>query len=246
MSTPDESPAMIQTSLLAQRLRLSSRVSIESTDADGVVVYHSDRASRLRLSQPLYELLRRFVEPAVPIDVAPEATAEQLQGCLETLVGKGFLVQADAPSLDDRPAADRRLAPAAATLFNCPRGRPGGPRTDVAVLGVPFDLGTPTWAGSRWAPGEVRKRSQDHGYRVDFATARPMGWVDVQHRRRILEGVSIADWGDLAFQYGEPLERIYARTADVVAEMAQAGAFPLVLGGDHSVAYSAVEALQRR
>jgi agmatinase len=236
---------MSSNGLLHRPLRLSERIAIETSDADGVVVYHADRATRLRLNRPLYEMLQRFAEPAAPAQVAPERAPEELGRAIETLVGKGFLVPADAEWRDDRPPEDRRLAAVPATLFNCPRRRPGDAGSDVAVLGVPFDLGTSTWAGARWAPAEIRKRSLDNQYRVDFASGRPLGWFDVQHRRRILEGVTFGDWGDVAFQYGEPTERIYERIGSVVAEMAAAGSFPLLIGGDQSIAYSAAEALSR-
>jgi agmatinase len=236
---------MIQNGLLARPLRLSERIAIETADEDGVVVYHADRATRLRLNRALYEVLQRFAEPAAPMEVAPGRAPEELQRCIETLLDKGFLVPAEGEWRDDRPTGDRRLSTIPATLFNAPRRRRGEAAANVAVIGVPFDLGTPTWAGARWAPGEIRKRSLDNQYRVDFASGRPLGWFDVQHRRRILEGVTIADWGDVAFQYGEPGERIYERIGELVAEAAGEGSLPLLIGGDQSIAYSAAEALSR-
>jgi agmatinase len=227
-----------------ERLRLSARVAIETADDGGVVVYHPDRAFRLRLAEPLYRVLLQFTEAASLAEVVPDDADPQLRRSLETLLQKGFLVRDDGEYEDDVPGTSRRLKPVAPTFLNCPRR--GASRTDVSVVGVPFDLGTSTWAGSRWAPGELRKRSVDNQYRVDIATRRPLGWFDVQHKRRILEGVTFSDWGDVAFQYGEPVEEIYRRIGAVTAEIVEGGSFPLVLGGDHSVAYPVVEALQRR
>src|SRR5215213_3062460 len=131
------------------RLRLSKRLAIESVSEEALVVFHPDRLTRLRLTLPLYHFMLRFSEPASLEEAAPEGVSPPLQECVDTLLEKGFLVPADAAYQDDRPGADRRLAPSADTLFGCPRRAPGEKAADVSVVGVPFDLGTPTWAGAR-------------------------------------------------------------------------------------------------
>lgn len=57
-------------------------------------------------------------------------------------------------------------------------------------------------------------------------TGRPIGWLDVERREGILEDITISDWGDMA------------RTRKPFSI-----ALPILIGGDHSVTFPAVERL---
>jgi agmatinase len=224
------------------RLVLSPRIAVESIEEDAVVVFHSDTSSRLRLTRPLYEVLRRFSEPATAAELTGGDPSPALLRSITTLQDKGYLVPEGAGT--GAPPA-RRLATSTYTLFQCPRRRPGAQATDVAVLGVPSDLGVRGWPGSRAAPEEIRKRSYDYTYRVSVDDGEPLGWFDVARRQRILSGVSFADWGDVWFRYGESLAAVHERIEAVCQEMVDAGSFPLLIGGDQSLAYAPVSVLQR-
>lgn len=230
-------------SAAAGRLVLSPRVNVESMDGDGVVLFHTDTSSRLRLGHALYEVLRRFEQPATVDEAAGGSAPPALARSIEALRAKGYLL-AEGEALGPAPA--RRLSTTALTLFQCPRGRPGGAGARVAVLGVPCDLGVRGWPGSRAAPEEIRKRSYDFTYRCAAQSGEPMGWFDVAARKRILQGVSFADWGDVWFRYGEPLQTVHERTRELCMEMVEAGSFPLLLGGDQTLAWAPVAALQAR
>jgi agmatinase len=71
-----------------------------------------------------------------------------------------------------------------------------------------------------------------------------VGWLDIERRERILEGVTISDWGDIRFKYGESVETIFNRAADVILDVVSRGSFPLLIGGDHSVTFPAIKCLQ--
>lgn len=225
------------------RLVLSPRVNVESAGADGVVVFHTDTASRLRLTPALYEVLRRFEHPATVDEAAGGSASPGLARSIEALRAKGYLL---AEGEGVGPAPERRLATTSHTLFQCPRGRPGGPPARVTVVGVPSDLGVRGWPGSRAAPEEIRKRSYDFTYRCAAHSGEPMGWFDVAARRRVCQGVSFADWGDVWLRYGEPLRALHERTREVCADIARAGSFPLLVGGDQTLAWGAVAALAER
>jgi len=98
----------------------------------------------------------------------------------------------------------------------------------------------------RDAPGEIRRRSFDFEYQVDFASGRPKGWFDVDRETRILEDVTFCDWGDIRVEYGESQRDFFRRTADVVEKIVAAGSLPVVLGGDHTVSFPVIDVLQRR
>jgi arginase family enzyme len=223
-----------------RRLVISPRVNVEAMEDDAVVVFHTDTSSRLRLARPLYEALNRFQSPLTVDEALPDARPELLAS-LVALEQRGYLMEAGQPVAAPAP---RLLATSTHTLFQCPRRRPGDRPTDVAVIGVPCDLGVRGWPGSRHSPEEVRKRSYDFIYRCAMGTGEPMGWFDVARRERILEGVTFADWGDLWFRYGESLATVHARLEEVCRDVVEGGSFPLLLGGDQSLAFAPVAALQ--
>lgn len=237
------------------RWTVSPHVAVETVDESGVVVFHSATSARLRLSHPLYALLRRFSSGTTPeeaMEVLDDATARQ---CLATLLERGFLVAADdagepadtgaAAGAGDGVARARPLAPNPYTLFQCPRGRAGTRAVDVSVIGVPCDLGAEI-AGARDAPLEIRRRTAGFAYECDFATGRPLGWYDATHRERVLEGVTFADLGDVRFHYGEALDAVLERTTEATRGALDQGSFPVVIGGDRTVALGPIRALADR
>jgi hypothetical protein len=111
-----------------KRLMLSKQVAIESVDEDGVIVFHTDTCHRMKLTKPLYELLRRFKDPMSLKDVIPARADGRLIECFSELIEKGFLVEEGGVA-----AAEKKLAAPTDTLFRCPRHRP-----DNYVTGRPI------------------------------------------------------------------------------------------------------------
>jgi agmatinase len=232
---------MTITTISERYLVLSPQVHMESSATDGVVVFHGGTGHRLRLSQGAYRWLRQFRHPVL-VEQLSEQRTQGLQS-LSLLVEKGFLVEPSAAPLLSTDRKGTLVLPY--TLFNSPRAIPVG-ATDVAVAGVPFDLGNRIAAGARLGPDRVRLHSLQYDYRADVLTGRPQGWFDVERGERILEGVTISDWGDIFFVYGEELEVTYQRIAAVCEKMTRCGSLPVFLGGDHSISYPLVEHAQRR
>src|SRR4051795_6956240 len=97
---------------------------------------------------------------------------------------------------------------------------------DVVVVGAPFDGGTSHRPGTRFGPMAIRQTDylpQD-GSRPHLALR-----VDA------LQDVTVVDMGDVEMPPGE-IERALHALEDAVYAVASAGAVPLVLGGDHSIA----------
>jgi len=231
-----------------ERWLLSPHVGVEAADESSVVVFHGATGARLRLSKPLYEVLRAFRNPAAPAEALGRRDFAAARRCLETLRAKGFLVLADAGGRTAGVGGEvpaRPVAPSPYTMFRCsPRG-PGAWPAHAAVIGVPSDLGADA-AGARDAPAAVRRRSAEFVYECDFDTCRPRGWFDVDRGERILAGVTIADHGDVRFHYGESLETVLARVAEATREALEAGSFPVLIGGDRSVALGSIRAVAER
>ncbi|MFE0752437.1 arginase family protein [Inquilinus sp. NPDC058860] len=103
----------------------------------------------------------------------------------------------------------------------------------IAVLGVPFDEGSPFLPGSRFAPRALR----EHSLRF-YGSGR--GYYDPETRREYLveemaQGL-IADAGDVDIHPANA-ERTFANITTAVRAILDRGAMPVVLGGDHSITY---------
>jgi agmatinase len=97
---------------------------------------------------------------------------------------------------------------------------------DVVVVGAPFDGGTSHRPGTRFGPTAIRQTDylpQD-GSRPHLALR-----VDA------LRDLRVVDAGDVEMPPGE-IERALGNLEEAVYAVARAGAVPLVLGGDHSIA----------
>ncbi|WP_028636106.1 agmatinase [Nocardioides sp. URHA0032] len=97
---------------------------------------------------------------------------------------------------------------------------------DVVVVGAPFDGGTSHRPGTRFGPMAIRQTDylpQD-GSRPHLALR-----VDA------LRDLRVVDAGDVEMPPGE-IERALGALEQAVYRVSAAGAIPLVLGGDHSIA----------
>lgn len=108
---------------------------------------------------------------------------------------------------------------------------------DIAVLGVPFDEGTTSRPGARYGPREIREASISYSWHRHYG-----GFLYVDGGRVTLKGKRWADCGDVDVLPTQP-----ARTFDNVTEAVRAivkkKAFPVIMGGDHSITYPVVRAL---
>ena len=100
-------------------------------------------------------------------------------------------------------------------------------RYDVAVLGAPHDAGTTYRSGTRFGPQGMRRISALYGsYSFELG-------VDLR------ESITIADIGDI-FTIPGNLEKSFDQIAKGVSHVFASGAFPVILGGDHSIGYPTV------
>jgi agmatinase len=113
--------------------------------------------------------------------------------------------------------------------------RPGDAalRRDAAVYGIPFDTATTYRTGPRFGPEAIRSAS---------ALLRPYNpALDVN----VVETLSIVDYGDVPVSPGDT-ERTYGQIEQGLAPLVEAGAFPLALGGDHSVTLAELRVLAHK
>jgi len=93
-------------------------------------------------------------------------------------------------------------------------------KTDVALLGVPWDGAAATRAGSRAAPKKIR----EHFYSLPYQG-----------------GFEICDYGDVDTLNGDPQET-WKRTVEAVKLSVQSSLETLVMGGDSTSSYCAFKA----
>jgi len=107
---------------------------------------------------------------------------------------------------------------------------------DFAVLGVPFDEGTWGWPGERYGPRAMRESSQEYNHDLTE------GFYYIDGDRTVLKGKHWVDAGDVPV-----MPTVAAQTNDKITEMVRKirakGAFPIILGGDHSLTFPVLRAL---
>jgi agmatinase len=103
-------------------------------------------------------------------------------------------------------------------------------KVDVAIVGAPLNMGS-GWrdSGSR-ATTRLRLYGEAMGENDQFVQV---------NAGRVLK---IVDYGDIAID-NNSTERSMSHVREVVREIVEAGAIPVIIGGDHSLAYPNVAAL---
>lgn len=117
----------------------------------------------------------------------------------------------------------------------------------IVFVGAPFDLGATGHPGARLAPDRLRTRSGEiFQYQADIFTGLSKGWHSLDRGKVILEGLKLVDVGNVLHLVGEGYDCFFRRLERVVAALLEGGAFPVVIGGDHSCSIGVVRALARK
>jgi agmatinase len=97
---------------------------------------------------------------------------------------------------------------------------------DVVIVGAPFDGGTSHRPGTRFGPMAIRQACY-----LPFDGSRPSLAMRVDG----LQDLRVLDAGDVEMFSGDVMRSIGA-LEEAVYTVASAGAIPIVLGGDHTIA----------
>jgi agmatinase len=98
---------------------------------------------------------------------------------------------------------------------------------DVVIVGAPFDGGTSHRPGSRFGPQAIRMTDY-----LPHDASRP----SLALRTDGLRDLRVVDAGDVEMYSGD-INTALPRLEAAVEKVARSGAIPVVLGGDHSIAY---------
>jgi len=106
---------------------------------------------------------------------------------------------------------------------------------DVAIIGVPYDMGTAYRAGARLGPRRIREASTLGNSET--------GFYDHERDEMYLnKGVRIVDCGDVDMLHGD-LNYCFANIEADVRKIVEKGALPVIIGGDHSITIPVGKAL---
>ena len=108
---------------------------------------------------------------------------------------------------------------------------------DVAVLGAPFDFGTQWRPGARFGPRAVREAS------TLFAFGHAGAYDHEDDATYLGEDVRIVDIGDADIVHTDTIKS-HANIKTGVQAILNAGALPVVIGGDHSVNIPCIDAFE--
>ncbi|WP_375499983.1 agmatinase [uncultured Jatrophihabitans sp.] len=98
---------------------------------------------------------------------------------------------------------------------------------DVVILGAPFDGGTSHRSGTRFGPQYIRQTCY-----LSHDGSRP----SLAMRVDALRDLRVLDAGDVMMYSGDA-ERSVRDLQEAVSAVASTGAIPLILGGDHTIAW---------
>jgi len=164
-----------------------------------------------------------------------KAKLEKLRKLFANADGAEFLTERFrhvSEKLADRPNNTTKPYVGVSTFLDLPY-KPDFDGLDVAIIGVPMDLGVTNRSGARFGPRAVRTVER----------VGPYSHVLDEVPRAVLKA---ADIGDVPmrsrFSLAKSLEDIEAFYKKLVA----AGVIPLSVGGDHSISYSILKALGER
>ncbi len=108
---------------------------------------------------------------------------------------------------------------------------------DIAVLGVPYDLGVGFLSGTRLGPRRIREASTQYA-RGDA------GFYDPEAKEQLLAApVKIVDCGDVDILHGD-VDYSFLSIEQTVRKILERKAIPAVIGGDHSITIPVGRALE--
>jgi arginase family enzyme len=180
-------------------------------------------------------LLDLFATPTSLVDAfSKQPRAKPQRAFLEQCCNNGMLLAVDD---DGRPQMPPLLparepfmhAPPLAALMN------SNVEHAFGFIGVPWDRDTSGRGGARFGPTVVRQASSSWSFAINPLSRVPLGLFDHARQERILEGIGIADLGDVCVLPGDDVATVRARMSRAVAEALANGVVPLVVGGDHSI-----------
>ena len=113
---------------------------------------------------------------------------------------------------------------------------------DVAIFGIPWDEGVGYRPGARFGPRSIREYSTRFAFHE--RAVKEGGYWNIEDKRRYLDGVQLVDCGDQDVLYLN-VEKTFSAITESIRRIISAKTFPVILGGDHSISFPVVRALNK-
>jgi len=113
---------------------------------------------------------------------------------------------------------------------------------DVAIFGIPWDEGVGYRPGARFGPRSIREYSTRFAFHE--RAAKEGGYWSIEDKKRYLDGVQLVDCGDQDVLYLN-VEKTFSAITESIRRIISAKTFPVILGGDHSISFPVVRALDK-
>lgn len=120
---------------------------------------------------------------------------------------------------------------------------------NVAIVGIPYDMGTTNKSGTRLAPRTIREASLLYTYNsagifsIYNSNKEFQGLWDINKKKYILKGLIMYDLGDISIVPAN-VEKSFKNIKEAVSLIIVKKAFPVFLGGDHSITYPILQAYE--
>ncbi len=112
---------------------------------------------------------------------------------------------------------------------------------DVAVFGIPWDEGIGYRPGPRFGPRSLREYSTRFAFHE--RAVKEGGYWDIEKKKRYLGDIRFVDCGDQDILYLK-VEETFSAITESASRLLKSGAFPVFLGGDHSITFPIVRAFR--
>ncbi|HEY9584723.1 MAG TPA: agmatinase [Candidatus Paceibacterota bacterium] len=239
---------------------LSKHLSLESLDTStGIrVVMNTLTSQRLQITCESMKILDAFQIPrtlfsaARELGVTGKGSQRQLRSLLTPLIDASFLVSAsDVMAHEQRNLrtiieSDSFVRPK--TLFaHCPSVNMAEiEQGTVVIAGIGSDQATTGDPGTRHGPERLREVSTRFiTYDRDIFTLTNRGWYNADIGKVILHGIPFADVGNVAHHLSEDSHHFYERCYRAALAIHERKAFPVFIGGDHSISAPLIRACEK-
>ncbi|MEV4577355.1 arginase family protein [Nonomuraea jabiensis] len=195
----------------------------------------------IRLGPALTSLVLQFAVPstvdAVISGLKVTNAAATVASAVAELVTRRVLVHHETRAPDNGRAAGLFRSPVLSVAEAL-----GGEVADAVVLGMPYDVAVTYRPGTRFGP-EYLRRVSGSLFQYKVVDGLPRGMHDPVRGHRVLEGVRLADIGNITGTVFTRNGSGFDALKQIMSRLAAASRFPVLLGGDHSITLPAVQGM---
>lgn len=236
---------------------LSKHLSLESMDAGTAirVVVNTLTGQRLQMTNESMKILDAFQEPrtltsaARHLGIGGRGGHRQFRMMVSPLLDASFIINASNVTAHEQSKlrtiidTDSFVHPKM-TFAHCPSVNAKDIEDGAIVIaGIGSDQATTGNPGARHGPEKLREVSTRFiTYDRDIFTLANRGWYTADTGKIILEGIPFADVGNVVGHLSEDPRAFYERCHQAAIAIHRRKAFPVFIGGDHSISAPLIRA----